>query len=140
MKNLGYLWQLARFRFGLYLLSGFIASTLSYLFPLVPGLIVRQFFDALTGQAPATYDPTTLLGLLVGAALVGYLLGILGFWAESSVQQIAAALIRRNLFAHILTNPGARALPATPGEAISRFRNDVQYIYGFLTWILDPVG
>jgi ATP-binding cassette subfamily B protein len=140
MKNLRYLWQLARFRLALYLLSGLIASTLSYLFPLVPGLIVRQFFDALTGQAPADFGPTALLALMVGAALANYLLGTLGFWAENSVQQTAAALMRRNLFAHILANPGARALPATPGEAISRFRNDVQYIYAFLTWILDPVG
>ena len=56
------------------------------------------------------------------------------------MQLTAAALLRRNLFARILHRPGARALPASPGEAISRFRDDVQAIVGFLTWTLDPVG
>jgi ATP-binding cassette subfamily B protein len=137
---LRYVWQLARYRLALYLLSGLLASTLSYLFPLATGLIVRAFFDTLTKQAPASFDPTTLLSLLVGAALANYLLGPLIGFVEPTVQQTAAALMRRNLFAHILKNPGARALPASPGEAISRFRNDVQYIYEFLTWTLDPVG
>jgi ATP-binding cassette, subfamily B, bacterial len=140
VTTLGYVWQLARFRLGLYLLSGLLASGLSYVFPLVPALLVRQFFDALTGQAPASFGPTTLLALLVAAALAQYGAGILGWFAENSVQLIAAALLRRNLLGHILEYPGARALPASPGEAISRFRNDVQYVVGFLTWTLDPVG
>ena len=140
MRSLRYTWQLARFRLALYLASGLTASFLSYLFPLVPGLIVRAFFDTLTGQAHASFDPTTLLALLVGAALANYLIGSLGGFAESTVQQSAAALLRRNLLDRILLKPGARALPGSPGEAISRFRNDVQYIYEFLTWTLDPVG
>src|SRR5205085_2217782 len=35
---------------------------------------------------------------------------------------------------------GARALPSSSGEAISRLRNDVDYVIWFLTWTLDPVG
>src|SRR6185437_5975406 len=53
VKTLGQVWHLARFRFGLYLLSGLLDSALLYLTPLVPALIVRQFFDALTGSRPA---------------------------------------------------------------------------------------
>ena len=37
MKGWWYLWRLARYRFGLYLLSALLASVLSYAFPLVPG-------------------------------------------------------------------------------------------------------
>jgi len=39
------IWRLARYRFHLYLASGLLASTMFYLFPLIPGLIVRWFFD-----------------------------------------------------------------------------------------------
>jgi ATP-binding cassette subfamily B protein len=140
MTILRYVWQLARFRLGLYLVSGLTASTFAYVFPLVPALLVRQFFDTLTGQAPASFGPTTLLALLVAAAIAQYGAWVLGGFVENSDQQIVSALLRRNLLGHILEYPGARALPASPGEAISRFRNDVQYVVGFLTWTLDPVG
>jgi ATP-binding cassette subfamily B protein len=42
------------------------------------------------------------------------------------------ALIRSNLLEHILRRPGARATPYSAGEAISRFRDDVQSLQGYL--------
>jgi len=140
MKHWWYLWRLARFRFGLYLLSGLLASCMFYLFPLIPGLIIRRFFGILTNDAPATPGLWTLLALLVGAgvARVAALIGAVA--AETTVQLTMAFLLRKNLFAHILRRPGPRPLPASAGEAISRFRDDVQAIVGFLTWTLDPVG
>jgi ATP-binding cassette subfamily B protein len=35
------------------------------------------------------------------------------------------ALLRKNLLTRILERPGAQAVPGSPGEAISRFRDDV---------------
>ncbi len=135
-----YLWRMARYRFGLYLLSGLLASGVFYIFPLVPGLIVRALLDQLAAGAPAGWNLWTLLALLVGVALVRVLSVIPTVAAETSVQQIVAALLRQNLFERILRHPGAQALPASAGEAISRLRDDVTAITGFLTWILDPVG
>ena len=40
----------------------------------------------------------------------------------------------------MLRQPGAAALPASPGEAISRFRDDAQAVGIGLTWLLDPIG
>ena len=140
MRNLSYIWRLARFRFGLYLLSGSMDSFLLYLLPLVPALIVRQFFNALTGQRPAAFDAWTLLALLLAVAVINLVALIVGGVIEVSAQQIAAALMRTNVLRQVLGYPGARALPASPGEAISRLRNDVQYVYVFLTWTLDPLG
>src|SRR2546430_15750400 len=42
--------------------------------------------------------------------------------------------------ARILERPGAHALPSSSGEAISRFRNDVEEVAHFVCWMLDPVG
>jgi ATP-binding cassette subfamily B protein len=46
-----------------------------------------------------------------------------------------SALLQKNLLARIFELPGARALPSSPGEAISRFRDDVDnaadYMIGF---------
>jgi ATP-binding cassette subfamily B protein len=40
----------------------------------------------------------------------------------------------------ILQRPGARAVPYSPGEAISRFRDDVESVSRFLSWTGDPIG
>jgi ATP-binding cassette subfamily B protein len=140
VKGWWYLWRLARYRFGLYLLSALLASILSYAFPLVPGLVVRAYLDELSAGAPAGWNQWSLLALLVGVTLAHIPFAVVAFVVENTVNQIAAALLRRNLFARILRHPGARALPASAGEAISRFRDDAQVISRFLSWTLDPVG
>lgn len=140
MRTLGYVWRLARFRFGGYLLSGSLDSTLLYILPLVPAVIVRQFFDVLTGPLPAGLNAWTLLALLVAYAVIRYGASVVGGVVEICTQQTAAALLRTNALREVLRYPGARALPASSGEAISRLRNDVNYVIWFLTWTLDPVG
>jgi len=50
------------------------------------------------------------------------------------------ALLRRNLFEYILKRPGARAVPGSPGEAISRFREDVNEISSFMAESLILTG
>ncbi|HKP53674.1 MAG TPA: ABC transporter ATP-binding protein [Chloroflexia bacterium] len=135
-----YVLRLICYRPGLYLVSGSLASTLFYLFPLVPGLIVRGVFDNLSGSAPVEFGVWTLLAFLVGVAVVrgGAILGAIA--AELTLNLTHAALLRQNVFERILHRPGARALAASAGEAVSRFRDDVQVIAHFISWTLDPVG
>ena len=135
-----YLWRLAMYRPGLWVTSGIFASTMFYLFPLVPGLIVREFFDRLSANAQAGLGVWSLLALLVAVASARVTALALAVYAETTTQLTAAALLRRNLLARILEHPGARAVPASSGEAISRFRDDTQVVVQFLTWTLDPVG
>ncbi|HEY1014735.1 MAG TPA: ABC transporter ATP-binding protein [Herpetosiphonaceae bacterium] len=140
MSYARYLFRLARFRPGLYVMSGLLASCMFYLFPLIPGLIVRRVLDELAGPAPSQRALWLLVALLVGAAL-GRASALFGaVFAEQTVGLTASALLRRNLLASVLRRPGARALPAAPGEAISRLRDDVQAVVIFMTWVLDPVG
>src|SRR3954453_19105554 len=135
-----YLWRLALYRPWLYLASGLFASVLYYAIPLIPGLIVQRFVDELAGGAAAGATPWTLLALLVGIAVARVIELFIGVTFEFSTLETVAALLRRNLFEHILGQPGARALPASPGEAISRFRDDGQVVARFLTWTMDPIG
>ena len=60
--------------------------------------------------------------------------------AELTLNLTHAALLRQNVFEKILHRPGAKALPASAGEAVSRFRDDVLVISRFISWTLDPVG
>jgi ATP-binding cassette, subfamily B, bacterial len=135
-----YAWRLIRYRPFMFLLSGLLASFMFYVFPLVPGLIVREVFNTLTGDAKVGFTIWGLIALLVGASVVraGALLGAVA--AEVTLNLTHAALLRQNVFERILHRPGARALPASAGEAVSRFRDDVQVISHFISWTLDPVG
>lgn len=140
MKDWQSLLRLARFRLGWYLLSGVLASTVFYLFPLVPGLLVRRFLNELTTTGPSVGVHWGLLIALIAVAITRALTMIASLATEITVQLTVSALLRQNLLQHILRRPGAQALPASAGEAISRFRDDVQFVVGFLTWSLDPVG
>ncbi|MCB9134121.1 MAG: ABC transporter ATP-binding protein [Anaerolineales bacterium] len=144
MPTWRYILALARYRLPLYLASGFLASIMFYLFPLIPGLIVKRVFDLLANpqtSVPDTTSPiTTLIWLLIVAALVRVLFLICASLAETSVHLVVNSLLQRNLLAHVLHQPGARPLPYSPGEAIARFRDDVESIPAFLSWTIDPVG
>jgi ATP-binding cassette, subfamily B, bacterial len=132
--------QLISFRPVLYALSGLLIGLGEYLLPLAPGAIIQRFLDLLTGQAPAGLGLGSLVALLIAATIanVATLLG--GGAAENTVDLTASALLRKNMLVRILERPGARAVPSSAGEAISRFRDDAQVIERFLVWTLDPLG
>jgi ATP-binding cassette subfamily B protein len=50
------------------------------------------------------------------------------------------ALLRRNLLARVFEMPGAQALEESPGEAINRFREDVDETEETLSWTVDMIG
>lgn len=95
------------------------------------GLMTREFFNLMTNEAPAKFGYWTILAFLVGggvARLMGMLLTVatnipLGFRI--------ATLLQKNILSRVLSLPGARALEQSSGEAISRFRGDVDTIRGF---------
>lgn len=50
------------------------------------------------------------------------------------------ALVRRNLLAYLLTARGSRRLPDTPAEVVSRFRDDVDDVAGYVEVWVDGSG
>jgi ATP-binding cassette subfamily B protein len=133
-------WELWRYRPGILVLSGLSIDISLYLVPLVPGLIARQIFDQLTGHAHATIGIAGLVALLVGLG-VGRAAGItVALYAETTARDVVRSLLRRNLMERILHRPGAASIPYSAGEAISRFRDDVDNIGIFLPWLADPLG
>jgi ATP-binding cassette subfamily B protein len=128
---------LGRYRAGTYILMTITVILVPYLFDLVPGLIARAVFDQLSGQAVAGLNIWSLLAVLVGSAVAANLSVLYGFWLEGVIIIHVETLLRRNMLAHIFGQPGARALPTSPGEAISRFRDDPRAILQFLTYAPD---
>ncbi|MHB0878371.1 MAG: ABC transporter ATP-binding protein [Anaerolineae bacterium] len=103
-------------------------------------LVMREFFNLLSGGAPAGLNLWTLLALLV-AVLAGRLLAQVGLAvADPPFFVHTMTLLRHNLLRHILKRPGASALPESAGEAVSRFREDVFEIPLFAIWLNDIIG
>ncbi|HEV8340544.1 MAG TPA: ABC transporter ATP-binding protein [bacterium] len=112
---------------------------LFWVLPLSVGLITRAIFNAISAGAPLSAF-WVLLALLVGTAAVRIAVNLIGTLAWLMYFFSQAALLRRNLFEAILARPGAQALPEGPGEALSRFRDDVDEILRLVEWTVDGLG
>jgi ATP-binding cassette subfamily B protein len=104
------------------------------------GFLLRAFFDALTGDAQVGFDPYSLSALVVATALgrTGFLFGAITVHVSNLFAM--SALLRKNMFNSILGRPGARAVSGSPGEAISRFRGDVDEFSNFICELFFPVS
>ncbi len=139
MKTYQYMWRMIRYRPWLYSLNALIWITIRVL-PLVPGLIAQQFFNLLPKEAHLTRTLWTLIAFLVVTALARVVLYFAGGLVDNLHRFSMANILRRNLLERILERPGARAVPDSPGEAISRFRDDAEQAEDAVSWTLDNMG
>ncbi len=122
-----YRWQPALFTLNLALQ---VPRQLAFL---IPGLIIREAFNTLTQNARITPTLQWLLVLLVASALVRILAIYLSVAVDRVVEQFSITQLRRNLMTRILQLPGARALPYSPGETITRLGGDISEIGAFIS-------
>ena len=126
-----HLWRLARYQ------PRFFAMLATRIFSiaLIPqgiALTTRAVFDNITNEQAATMGFWGLAAILVGFS-VGRALIIFGNVVLSvRVEFTFATLLRKNVFDHVLDQPGNRALPESTGEAVTRFREDVEYITKYM--------
>jgi ATP-binding cassette subfamily B protein len=117
-----------------------ILWTIVWVMPVIPGLISKEFFDGLTGEASVSFGVNTLIAFM-GA----YGLGRVGVVALAMLSDVhfrfrIGSLLRRNMIGRILALPGARAVPDSPGEAISRFRDEVEHVEEAVDLTVDMLG
>lgn len=139
MTTFRHLVALMRYRPWLYLANGTF-WTLIHLSPLVPGLLAKWFFDAVTGDAPAGVGPWTLIALLLASSLARVMLLWGGAETDSLHRFTMKSLLRQNLLAQLLRRPGARALPEAPGAVLSTFRDDAAQVEDAISWSIDQIG
>ncbi len=137
--------RLIRFRPGMYILSS-LGIISFYLWPLLPGVFVRRIFDLVSNNAPLTQDTRSTLwalaAVLIGVAFARSFAALAYPFGEHAMIAVVETLMRQNVLRSILRRPGATALPpdSSPGEAISRLRDDMAHISIFLSWTADPIG
>jgi ATP-binding cassette subfamily B protein len=135
-----YLWRLARSQPWLYLALGFFELLFFGVFPQLTGLITRQFFDTLSGASPARLSVWGLIALLLATAIGKAGAVFCDVIVYANFYYRLQALLRKNVFDYILKRPGARAVPESPGEAISRLRDDANEIANFMAESLILTG
>src|SRR5512132_354507 len=131
------IWEMLLFRPWLWFIDLLSVTFVRVSFQIAPALIIKAFFDMITGDAKLTFGIWSILALLV-VAWLGRVLGSFGFYyADVPIFADIPTLLRKNLLRYILKRPGAAPLPDSPGEAISRFKNDVNEIRLFVILIND---
>jgi ATP-binding cassette, subfamily B, bacterial len=139
-------WRIIRYQAGSFTLHSFF-TLLLFALQIVPGLILKAFFDSISGEAGAVSGSFLGLELLWWLVIlyvlvsVAHLLLELGAdWFGRTFRLMVSALLRRNLFASLLRRTADRPMPVSPGEALNRFRSDVAEVSDFPLWLPDQVG
>ena len=124
------LWRLVRFRPAAFtLMLGFWMSTKAGL--LAEGLIVREIFDSLTGEAQlsASLGLSVWVLILILLAKEIYAPFVSACWStfQGIYFNTIEFLVKKNIFARILEGPVMdRSLAVSPGDAVNRLSSDVR--------------
>lgn len=143
-------------RSGVFLVMGRLASfdlrryvvgtalwSLFFLVPLLTGLVLKGIFDQLSGKQAA--GANTALWLCLAFVVVEAVRGLM-FWLSLNIWPYwwngAATTLRANVLRSVLTarGPAASRLPHSSGEAVSRFRDDVEDLVILTDNTVDLVG
>ena len=129
--------EMLAFRPWLWFVDLIAVALIRFCWQVAPALIIKAFFDMITGEAQLTFGIWAIIAFSV-ATWVGRVIASYGFYyADVPIFADMSMLLRKNLLRYILRRPGAAQLPDSPGEAVSRFKNDVNEIPLFVILIND---
>lgn len=125
MKTRSFVWRLLYFTRKNYIWT-VILQLPRRLLPLVPALLVQQIIDHLTRSRQLD---ATIWGLL--ALMLGYMLArVVNLMAVMLTERLpifkTRMLLRANLLAYLLNQPGDTALPRDSGDMINRYQQDAR--------------
>ena len=102
------------------------------LIPQGVALTTRAIFDNITNEQAATVGFWSLAAILLALAVTRSFIIFGNVVLSVRVEFTFATLLRKNVFDHVLDQPGNQALPESTGEAVTRFREDIDYITRYL--------
>ncbi len=131
MSTLRYLIRLTRYQPRYFVMLGARAISIG-LIPQGIALTSRAIFDNITSEQAATIGFWSLAAILLSFAVIRSIMIFGNIILSVRVEFTFATLLRKNVFDHILDQPGNNALPESTGEAVTRFREDVDYVNKYL--------
>ena len=123
--------RLLRYRPGLFLAT-ILFRGLDDLVPFLTGIIMKAFFDTLTGDAQAGFSVWSLVAIYVAVEVGDRGILITSWLVWARWRYMVASLLRKNLLTAILDLPSPLRISSASGEVTNRFRDDVQAIVGYL--------
>ncbi|MBD2208311.1 ABC transporter ATP-binding protein [Nostoc linckia FACHB-104] len=141
------LWNLICYQPKLYIIDSCFWILITGL-PAIPGLIIKEFFDSLTGQAQFALTPVAWIALLLALNLGHIGTIFVGRLTKTQHRFTMSSLLRRNLLERLLNNPNAQPVivhseaeqALSQGEIISYFRDDAQQIEDNVAWVSELLG
>jgi ABC-type multidrug transport system fused ATPase/permease subunit len=130
------LWRMIRYAFGLYLIDTFLWMFIAGL-PIIPGLIIREFFNTLTSESSIQSiflkSPLIWIALLLTVGVARIVAIFTGRITKTQHRFVMSSLLRRNLLKQLFQRPGSEPLAGggktvSPGEVISFFRDDAAQV------------
>ena len=113
--------------------------TTIWMLPIIPGIVTLRFFDSLeAGTAGANVGTLAAVFIAYGARRL--VIMTLGIWNDAHLGFRVESLLRRNMMERVYELPGAQSIETSPGESISRFREDVEHIEEAHGWTADVFG
>jgi ATP-binding cassette subfamily B protein len=106
--------------------------------PIIPALIVRAFFDSL--ELKTGTNAVTFVAAVAAYGLSRMAIMVTGMHNDVHFEFRASSQLRRNMLERIYEMPAAQAVQGSPGEMISRFREDVDHTQETISWTVDMVG
>jgi len=133
MTAMQYAWRLFRFLTTNDLLLCGLRILIFAVAPQISILLTREFFETLTHNGQMGFEPYTFCAFFVANATMRSVFIFLDIPLHFNAVFALRTLLRKNMLTHIFNRPGARALPDSSGEAISRLRGDVDEMPMFIS-------
>ena len=134
-------WRLWRFRPWVTAL-GTVTWIVFFQTPFFVGLALKALFDRLIGDAAVVADAYSVVALLFAIEASGLALLFVGWVTWMRTWFIMATLMRANMLDGVFAGRGAASqrLPGSPGDLVSRCRDDVDDVIWFVDIHLDLAG
>lgn len=123
--------RLIRYRPLLFLGTIFFRG-LDDLVPFALGIIMKGFFDALTGASPAGFNPWTFVAFFIIVELSDRSVLISSAFVWARWRYAVSTLLRKNLMTAIMDMSAPHRVSTTSGEVTNRLRDDVESIIRYL--------
>jgi len=109
------------------------------MFPLIPGLITKRFFEVLENSGKINSEIFGLMALIIVVALTRSIIIAIGGRVDANHRFSMSALLRRNLLECILNNPLIENKTSL-GESMNCFRDDIGEIEDVISFTSDIIG
>lgn len=124
------LWQMIRYAQRLYWVDTLLWLGIVGL-PIVPGVLIREFFNSLSDRSVSQTSPWVWIGLLLAVGLARVVVILTGRITKTQHRFLMSGLIRHNLLHELFKRPGAELATdggdgqmKSPGAMLSFFRDD----------------